>query len=238
MRSAEIKRFSDQSSVKFRRLAGDRVQVTARFVYRRARYEVDGVIDMEKRRIEPFRHRLSLGGQRVLDSAMSIGQNVVRTDISFGNATQGARRLLLRTEPLQRGALVTGSADGAEMVPVVSSGCSCRSSASRKHPILVWNDDGSARPISVRLKSSRAAGDAEGLAEVAETTIARINDGGLGGIISCIELALCLLLCGLEYIWCVIVAGGGPAPDIFIELCSVVGGGCVTVCTIQNTFPG
>jgi len=238
MRNAEIRRFSDQSSVKFRRLAGDRVQVSARFVYKKARYEVDGVIDMQKRRVEPFRHRLTLSGQHVLDSVMSIGQNVVRTEVSFGNATQGARRLLLRTEPLQRGALVTGSADGAEMVPVISSGCSCRGKGTENHPILVWNDDGSARPISVRLKSGRGVGDIEGLAQVAETTIARINDGGLGDIISCIEFALCLLLCGLEYLWCVIVAGGGPAPDIFIELCSVVGGGCVTVCTIQHTFPG
>ena len=85
MRNAEIRRFSDQSSVKFRRLAGDRVQVSARFVYKKARYEVDGVIDMQKRRVEPFRHRLTLSGQHVLDSVMSIGQNVVRTEVSFGN---------------------------------------------------------------------------------------------------------------------------------------------------------
>jgi hypothetical protein len=165
---------------------------------------------------------------------------VVRTEVSFGNATQGARKLLLRTEALQRGALVTGSADGAEILPVISTGCSCRSSAGQKRSVLVRSDNGSVKPISVRLKSARAAGDLEGLAEVAETTIARANDGGFGDafgdIISCIDFAFCLLLCGLEYLWCIVTAGG-PGRDIFIELCSVIGGGCVTLCKFGHAFP-
>ena len=241
MTSAELKRFSEKSTVNFRRTAGDRVHVSGRFIFKSARYDVDGVIDMARRRVEPFRYRFSLNDQRVFDSIMSVAPNVVRTELAFGTATQGTRQLTLRAEPIKRGSLVTGSADGVEILPVISAGCSCKSHADRKRPMLGWNDDGSVKPVTVRLKSRRQAGDIEGLAEVVETTVARVNDGRFGGlfgdIMSCIDFALCMLMCGAEYLWCIVTAVGQPGSDIFIELCSVVSGGCTTLCRFEDAFP-
>ena len=83
-------------------------------------------------------------------------------------------------------------------------------------------------------------GDIEGLVEVATTTVARVNNGGFGafgGIVSCIDYALCLLMCGIEYLGCIIGTVGKPRPDIFVGLCGVLSGGCTTLCNFERNFP-
>jgi hypothetical protein len=236
MANAEVKRFADKSSIEFKRLAGERVRMTARFVYKSARYEVEGVIDTAKQRAEPFKHRFSLGGQRVFESTIAVGVGVSQTEFKFGPATRGARRLLLKSEALARGAVTTGIADGIELLPLISGGCSCKHAVDESRPILGWQG-GAAKPVTVSLKSTRGIDDVGGLAEVAETTIARTNNGFFGDLIGCIQYGLCLLLCGIEYLVCVGGTAGLPRRDIFVGLCSVTGGACVTLCKFENSFP-
>jgi hypothetical protein len=240
MNPIEIQKFADKSAITFKAMPRNRVSVAARFVYKSARYEVNGVIDLDKRRAEAFTHRFSLGSQKVFDSLMAIGDASVRNEFSFGNATSGARKLALRTELLQKGALVTGSADGEELLPIVANGCSCKHSGAARS-MLAWDKGTTTKAISIHLKSSRAAGDIEGLAEVMQTTIARTNNGAFGGdlgkIIGCIEYGLCLLNCAFQYVLCVLGSLGLPESDIFITLCSVGPGQCVMLCNFEHTFP-
>jgi hypothetical protein len=226
----------DKSSIVFKRGARERVQVTAHFEFRSARYDVLGTIDLARHHVEPFTHRLSVNGQRVFDLSVAHGDSSVRSEFTFGDATRGARRAMLTTEPLGSGTLTTGTVDGRELLPVRSTGCSCKST-DRPRPVLAWNDDGSVRPLELSFKSAKAAGDLQGLAEVVETTIARANDGPFGDIVDCITLALCLLMCALETLWCLIGSMGKPRPDIFAGLCITISGACPGLCKFEHTFP-
>src|SRR4030095_10030447 len=111
----------------------------------------------------------------------------------------------------------TGSADGKELLPVHSSRCSC-GKTDRTRPVLAWNDAASVRPVELGFKSSKVAGDLQGLAEVVETTIARANDGLFGDIIDCITFALCLLNCALETLFCLIGSPRRPPSGLFRRL--------------------
>jgi len=236
MRETAVKRFVEKSSITFKPAEGDRVLVTARFVHRAARYEVSGYIDQARRRAEPFTHRLSLNGERVFDLSVATGSRTVRSEFKFGNATRGVRHTMLATQRLESGALTTGSADGMELLPLLTSGCAC-GMTDHARPALAWQDDGSVKPLELSFKSSKAAGDLQGLAQVAETTIARANDGWFGDLVDCIELAMCLLNCALETLLCLIGSIGQPRSDIFAGLCITISGSCPGLCKFEHTFP-
>jgi hypothetical protein len=234
MAAAKSKQASKKSTIAFERLPGNRLRVSARFFYQSARYEVQGVVDADKKRVEPFHHEFTVDGARVFDSVMGIGGQSIRTDFKFGPATTGVRQLHLRTERLRQGSLVTGTADGDEMLPVVANGCSCDDTQESKRPILTWSGDGTTRRVTVALRSAKAGDEIGGLSGVVHDTISAARIGGFGGLGDLgdeIDDVFCILECIGSYLQCLLKSIFTPGGSILMEICSVIGGGpCIDLC--------
>jgi len=236
MPTTEVTKFADKSSIRFKRTGKDAVQVTARFVYRSASYEVVGTIDPETGRAEGFTHQLTLGGQTVYDLRLAFGMELMQSEFKFGKATSGVRHAIFNTQVLKQGTLTTGSADGLEILPVHSAGCGCKHDPNGR-PLLAWQDDGSAKPMELLLKAKKSD-ELGGLAEVVQTTIARVNNNSFwGDLVDCITYALCLLSCVFETLGCLAGTVGTPRSDIFAGLCWTTSGSCPALCNFDRTFP-
>ena len=237
MSAVEVKKFVKQSSIEFKKLDGDRVQLTANFVYRKSTYQIKGVINAVTGRAEPFSHQLSLNGKNVFDMRVAINKSFVQSEVIFGKATTGVRRAIFKTQSVNSGALTTGSVDDLEMLPLYIAGCAC-SERTHERPLLAWRDDGAAKPIELSLISAKAGGEATGLAEVMQTTIALVNNNSFWGELGdCISYGLCLLGCALETLWCLVGTLGTPRPDIFQQICMATSGQCPGLCNFNRTFP-
>lgn len=236
MSTADVKKFVKQSSIEFKKLDGDRVQVAAKFVYRKSTYQVTGVINAVTGRVEPFSHRFSLDGKTVFDMNVAINKSFVQSEVLFGKATSGVRRAIFKTQPVNSGSLTTGSIDDMEMLPIYIAGCSCSANTSR--PLLAWSEEGSAKPMELSLIAEKAAGDLTGLAEVTQTTIALVNNNSFWGELGdCISYGLCLLGCAAETLWCLIGTLGKPGSDILQQICIGISGQCPGLCNFNRTFP-
>jgi hypothetical protein len=235
--ASDIASFAARSHVSFKREKDGRVTLQASFVYRSLRYELEGSIDGAHP--GPMKHRLSSGKSVVYEATVLTGTSRSRVEMQFGKATDGVRSLMLDVEPLASGALVSGHADGNDLLPMRAPGCGCASarSAAEPRPLLAWDDKGNTQAVRLALPKSLLA-EAGGLAQVVETTLARLSGGGgLGDIIDIVDWALCYVECVGEFLWCVIRQPDIPRTrDIFNLLCVVLWGACTTTCRIKTPF--
>ena len=208
----------------------------ASFNYGDLRYQLDGAVDREGGRIEPFTHRLS-SRQGVVFEALAIsGATSSRVEARFGRALKGAHTAVLAIEPLAAGALVSGAADGAELLPVRAPGCGCRAAAGSR-PLLAWDAAGVPRRIALAVPPA-VAREADGLAQVMQLTLARVAGGvGLGDVIDVIDWLSCYVRCAIELLAC---WGRQPdipgTKDIFDTACWVLWSGCLGLCRFRRPF--
>ena len=82
-------------------------------------------------------------------------------------------------EPLAKGALVTGRADGQDLVPLRAAGCGCDGArrAAAPRPVMAWDDKAAAHAVKLALPKA-VHEEAGGLAQVVEGTLARLGGGG------------------------------------------------------------
>lgn len=233
----DIASFAARSRVSLQREKDGRVTLEASFVYRSLRYDLEGVI--EGSRPGPMKHRLSSGRSVVFEATGLTGSARGRIELAFGKVSSGVRTLILDVEPLASGALVSGTADGQDLLPMRAAGCGCGGprSAAEPRPLMRWDDQGAAHALGLALPKA-VLDETGGLAQVVETTLARLGGGGgLGDVIDILDWAFCYVECIGELLWCIFTQPNIPRTrDIFNILCMVSWGACTTICKIKTPF--
>jgi hypothetical protein len=232
-----IDEFVKKSSLVIKRTPDEKISVQADFVYKSARYELNGQIDAVTGRPEPFHARLSWGQAVIYEETSSVTCKRAYREVHFGKATKGVRVLATKSERVMGGTIVTGHADGRELVPYFRSGlpCSCEEPGSKPpRPLLAWGEGSSTQTLKLSF-SPKAAPEFEGLRRVMDH-LANQPGGPGGGVGSDVDWFLCYINCVIRELICVVFALTRPAPDIFIIICFGIYN-CFDWCTFVGSLP-
>jgi len=233
-----INEFVKKSSLVIKRTPDQKISVQGDFVYKSMRYELSGQIDAVSGRPEPFRSKLSWGQEVVFEEVSTFARGRTHREYHYGKATSGVRLLVVNSERLMGGSIVTGFADGRELLPYSRPHhqCSCDDPKKKPpRPLLVWGEGASTRPVGVSI-STKAAPELEGLSKVMEH-LAEQQQGDGTGDVGDIQWFLCYISCKITEILCILRAIFTPGSDIFILICTGIYGDCFDWCWVVGVPP-
>jgi hypothetical protein len=233
----EIDEFVKKSSLVIKRTPDQKISVQGDFVYKSARYELSGQIDTLSGKTEPFHSKLSWGQAVIFEEVSVFAGGRTHREYSFGKATNGVRLLVVNSERMMGGAMVTGFADGRELLPYFRPRhqCSCDDPKKKPpRPLLVWGEGASTRPVGVSVPA-KAAPELEGLAKVMER-MAEQSQGGGGGDVGDIQWFICYINCTFKELWCILRGIFLPSGETFILICLGIYGDCFDWCWTVGTI--
>jgi len=236
-KAGAIEEYVKKSSLNVKLVGEKKALMQCDFVYKSVRFEITGEIDLATGTVGPVRQRLTVEQALFFEATCTGGKGRTRREYKFGNATQGARTLILNTEKILNGEILTGHADGRELVPYYLSrnGCGCGGRKNKKQrPLLAWGEDSATRPVSLKM-SAKPTNDFEGLGHVMERLAEQQGGGIWGDLGDCINWIICYVTCEAGLIWCIFQSIFSKFGDIIYELCFVTNGDCFDWCTFVGT---